>query len=103
MQGMLIVAPQEVIEISQPSQGHATETIKGLNTSFSKPTTLHKYVVSARVLQNTRMLFALRNSCRVELVERDYEYLRVCNMYLFVSFIYFQLVTSCSRERYTFF
>ncbi|KAG9293211.1 hypothetical protein G9A89_010548 [Geosiphon pyriformis] len=41
------------------------------------PVTEHKYIISSRLLQNRGLVAALRSeNCKVELVERDFEYLR---------------------------
>ncbi|CAG8607056.1 14557_t:CDS:10, partial [Ambispora leptoticha] len=41
------------------------------------PITTHKYIISSRLLQNHAFVTALRSEdCKVELIERDFEYLR---------------------------
>ncbi|CAJ0898737.1 20281_t:CDS:10 [Entrophospora sp. SA101] len=70
-----------VLDISknknEPTSTSIDLTYKSTIRNLPAPTTVHKYIISSRLLQNNRLLTALRSdNCKVELIERDFEYLK---------------------------
>nr|CAG8605701.1 9653_t:CDS:2 [Entrophospora candida] len=70
-----------VLDISknknEPTSTSIDPTYKSTIRNLPAPTTVHKYIISSRLLQNNRLLTALRSdNCKVELIERDFEYLK---------------------------
>ncbi|CAJ0832463.1 8620_t:CDS:10 [Entrophospora sp. SA101] len=71
----------KVLDISknknEPTSTSIDLTYKSTIRNLPAPTTVHKYIISSRLLQNNRLLTALRSdNCKVELIERDFEYLK---------------------------
>lgn len=51
---------------------------KSIIEKLPTPVVPHKYIVSIRMFPNRKLLTALKSEeCKVELIERDFEYLRV--------------------------
>ncbi|CAG8527483.1 4840_t:CDS:10 [Ambispora gerdemannii] len=55
----------------------STPQSENIYTHLPIPITTHTYIISSRLLQNRAFVTALRSEdCKVELIERDFEYLR---------------------------
>ncbi|PKC10432.1 hypothetical protein RhiirA5_470850 [Rhizophagus irregularis] len=68
------LSPNKRREINQSNVTIGKSIIEKLPT----PVVPHKYIVSIRMFPNRKLLTALKSEeCKVELIERDFEYLRV--------------------------